>query len=125
MGDSNYGGNGSIHWSIDHQNGHNMTIRRNDTARPTKTGRSNVHQNKCKLQGRDPRGDVDYFDVTLRFEPSQTPNPIEQLTKALAEAQAKSGDKSFTVKFRVPATVEGKQRKKPGQKPWPDVRVQW
>ena len=123
MGDSNYGGNGSIHWSIDHQDRQGLTIRRNDAARPKHGGRSNVHANKCKLQGRDPRADAEYFDVTLRFEPQQSPNRIEQLTKALEEA--KSAEGSFFVKFRVPATVNKQQRKKPGEKPWPDVRVQW
>jgi len=45
------------------------------------------------------------------------------LTKALEDA--KSAEGSFFVKFRVPATVNKKQRKKPGEKPGPDVRVQW
>jgi len=123
MGDSNYGGNGSIHWSIDHQNGESLSIRRNATARPTYGGRSNVHANKGRLQGRDGRDDVESFDVTLRFESQQSNSPIEQLKKALEQAQTAQG--SFFVTFTVPATVEGKQRKRAGQKPWPDVRVKW
>jgi hypothetical protein len=126
MGDSNYGGNGSIHWSIDHQDGKSLTIKRNTGARPTQAGRSSVHANKCKLQGRDPRNDVNHFEVTLRFEPNQDgPDPIQQLQDALKEAQARSAEPYFFVKFLVPATVDKKQRKRPGQKPWPDVRVQW
>lgn len=123
MGDSNYGGNGSIHWSIDHQNGESLTIRRNDSARPTYGAKSSVHANKAKLQGRDPCGDVESFDVTLRFESQQSNSPVEQLRKALEQAQTAEG--SFFVTFTVPATVNGKQRKRPGQKPWPDVRVKW
>jgi hypothetical protein len=129
MGDSNYGGNGSIHWSIDHQNGKGLTIRKNDGERPKHGSRSNVHAKECLLMGRDePDGDVEYFDVTLRFEAQQSPDPIEQLKKALEQAksaQAKSVKGSFFVKFKVPATVNKRQRKSPGQKPWPDVRVQW
>jgi hypothetical protein len=124
MGDSNYGGNGSIYWSVDYGQGRNMRIRRNDAERPRKGGRSNVHVNEYMLQGRDePEGDVEFFNVTLRFEAQQTPAPIEQLKKALE--QAKSAKGSFFVKFRVPATVNKEQRKHPGDKPWPDVRVQW
>jgi hypothetical protein len=124
MGDSNYGGNGSIYWTVDHQNGGGMRIRRNDGERPRKGERSNVHAKECLLQGRDePDGDVEYFDVTLRFEAEQAPDPIAQLEKALK--QAKSAHGSFFVKFKVPATVNKQQRKQPGQKPWPDVRVQW
>ena len=124
MGDSNYGGNGSVHWSINHQNGHSLTIRRNDSARPTSAGRSNVHQNKCKLQGRDPRGDA--RPSTSRCASNRgRPDPIEQLEKALKDAQANSGEKTFFVTFRVPATVEGKRQKKPGQKPSAERRVHW
>jgi hypothetical protein len=124
MGDSNYGGNGSIYWSVDHQNGSALRIRRNDGERPRKGERSNVHAKACLLQGRDePDGDPEFFDVTLRFEAGQAPDPVAQLTEALK--QAKSARGSFFVKFKVPATVNKQQRKQPGQKPWPDVRVQW
>jgi hypothetical protein len=76
------------------------------------------------MHGRDePARDVEYFDVTLRFEAGQSPAPMAQLKKALEQAKGARG--SFFVKFKVPATVDKKQRKTPGQKPWPDVRVQW
>ena len=122
MGDSNYGGNGSIHWSIDHQDRQGLTIRRNDAARPKHGGRSNVHANKGKLQGRDPRADAE-FRRHAALRTAAEPKSDRQLTKALEEAESAEG--GFFVKFRVPATVNKQQRKKPGEKPWPDVRVQW
>jgi hypothetical protein len=124
MGEGNYGGNGSIYWSVDHQNGRGLRIRRNDGERPRKGDPSNVHTKECLMHGRDePDREVQYFDVTLRFEAGQSPAPMAQLRKALEQAKGARG--SFFVKFKVPATVDKKQRKTPGQKPWPDVRVQW
>ena len=128
MGDSNYGGNGSVHWDVDHDDGYDLKVKTNESRRPNKNDTDNVHIKK-KAQGRDGSKDaVDYFEVTLRFEPQQSPSPISQLTDALAEAQkaASTGrNDSFTVTFKVPATVNGQQRAKPEDRPWPDVRVKW
>lgn len=125
MGDSNYGGNGSVYWSVDHEDGQDLRVRTNAQARPRKGDRENVHA-KTKMYGRDEsKGAVEYFDVTLRFEKQQTPSAMSQLTKALEQAASAPVNSSFFVTFRVPATVNKKQRENPEEQPWPDVRVQW
>ena len=128
MGDTNYGGNGSVHWDVEHTDGSDLKVKTNESQRPGKNDTYNVHTKK-KAQGRDgSRSAVEYFDVTLRFEPQQNPSPISQLTEALTQAQkaaSTGGNDSFTVKFKVPATVNGQQRAKPEDEPWPDVNVHW
>ena len=123
MGEGNYGGNGSVHWSIDHEDHQDLKVKNNTTGRPKKTDPDNVHV-KTKALGRDGKN-IEFFDVTVRFEQQQNPSPVAQLTSALQQALAASPGTSFFVTFRVPATVNGTPRSNPDEQLWPDVRVRW
>ncbi len=76
MGDGEFSGNGSVYWSIDHEDGADLKVKTNDSNRPPKNGTTNVHV-KTKANGRDPipvadvgkkKGHTGKFRVTLRFE---------------------------------------------------------
>ena len=123
MGEGNYGGNGSVHWSIDHENGgKDLRVKTNELKRPKK-GEDDIHI-KNAVYGRDDK-QAEYFDVTLRFEQGQNPNPVSQLMSALQQATSAAAGASFFVTFRVPATVNGVHRPSPEEQLWPDVRVRW
>ena len=76
MGGGEYSGNGSVYWTVDHEDGADLKVKDRDPGRPPKNGSTNVHV-KTKAQGRDPiavadvgrrKGHTGKFRVKLRFE---------------------------------------------------------
>ena len=65
MGDGEYVGNASVHWSIDHGDGKKVRVKQNEPRRPRKGDDNNVATD-VKVLGRDEKT-VQSFDVTLRF----------------------------------------------------------
>ncbi|HET9384864.1 MAG TPA: hypothetical protein VFO67_06930 [Gemmatimonadales bacterium] len=122
MGNGQVVGNQSVHWKFDHQSGAPLTVNQNNPNRPS----GNHHVNMSdKAQGRDPKN-VDYFDVTLRFEAQRgRPDPVAQLNEALKVAGAAAAGTSFFVTFKVPAKVNGSNRPSPDQPPGPDIGIEW
>lgn len=122
MGGGEIVGNQSVHWRIDHNTGAPLGVNQGNPNRPTGDHQVNMSD---RAQGRDPKN-VDYFDVTLRFEARRgTPDPVAQLNEALKIAQAAAPNSSFFVTFKVPAKILGNNRPNPEQPPGPDVRVTW
>jgi hypothetical protein len=121
MGNGEVSGNGSVHWSIDHENGQRLTVKQGETRRPRSTDAYQLTTD-TKALGRDPKA-VEFFDVTLRFE-SQS-DATAQLQKALSDVAGAPAGSSFFVNFRVPATVNGVPRPDPDSGPRPDVGIRW
>ena len=59
MGDGEFSGNGSVYWSVGHEDRADLKVKNNDSNRPPKNGTTNVHI-KTKANGRDP---IDVADV--------------------------------------------------------------
>ena len=79
MGGGEIVGNQSVHWRIDHSTGAPLGVNQGNPNRPTGDHQVNMSD---RAQGRDPKN-VDYFDVTLRFEARRgTPDPVDQLNEA-------------------------------------------
>jgi hypothetical protein len=124
MGGGEFIGNGSVYWSVDHEDGADLKVKMNDSNRPPKNGSTNVHTKK-KANGRDPipvgdvgkkKGHPGNFRVTLRF-------PSERAAQAAASGAKPSGNDAvgWTLVFDVP--VIG--RDDPDDSPASEVRVDW
>ena len=121
MGDGEFSGNGSVHWSLDHGDGQQVRVKQNEPRRPRNGDAHNVATDQ-KVLGRDVRT-VQFFDVKLRFESKA--DARTQLQAALAAVDRAADGSSFFLDFRVPATVNGAQRSDPDTGPRPDVGVHW
>jgi hypothetical protein len=121
MGDGEYVGNASVHWSIDYGNGQKVRVKENEPRRPRKGDDHNVSTD-IKVLGRDEKT-VQSFEVTLRFE-SRT-EARRQLDAAIDAVNRAAEGTSFFLTFKVPATVNGTQRSDPDTGPRPDVGVHW
>jgi hypothetical protein len=121
MGDGEYVGNASVHWSVDHADGRKVRVQQNHGRRPRNGDQFDVASDN-KVFGRDAKT-VQHFDVTLRFESKA--DAQAQLQAALAAVNVASNGTSFFLSFRVPATVNGQQRTDPDSGPRPDVGIRW
>jgi hypothetical protein len=121
MGDGEYVGNASVHWSVDHGDGNKVKVKHDEPRRPRSGDRHNVSTD-TKVLGRDAKT-IESFDVTLRFESKA--DARTQLQAAMATVDAAPNGVSFFLTFTVPATVNGTQRNDPDTGPRPDVGVHW
>jgi hypothetical protein len=121
MGGGEYVGNASVHWSVDHEDGQKVKVKQEEPRRP-RNGDSHSVSTDTKVFGRDPKT-IEHFDVTLRFESKA--DARAQLQAALAAVDAAANGTSFFLSFKVPATVNEKQRPDPDIGPRPDVGVHW
>jgi hypothetical protein len=121
MGDGEYVGNASVHWSVDHEDGQKVKVKQDEPRRP-RNGDPHSVSTDTKVYGRDARA-VQHFDVTLRFESKA--DARTQLLAALAAVDAAANGSSFFLNFKVPATINGVQRTDPDAGPRPDVGVHW
>jgi len=121
MGDGEYVGNASVHWSVDHTDGRKVRVQQNHGRRPRNGDQFDVALDN-KVFGRDAKT-VQHFDVTLRFESKA--DARTQLQAALAAVDVAPDGTSFFLSFRVPATVDGQQRPDPDSGPRPDVGIRW
>jgi hypothetical protein len=125
MGNGEVSGNGSVYWSIDHEDGADLKVKDKDSSRPPKNGSTNVHT-KTKAMGRDPirvddvgkkKGHTGRFRVKLRFE-----------SNAAAQDAAKGATPFFdsvtgmwTLVLDIPVIA----RDEPDDGPASEVRVDW
>lgn len=121
MGDGEYVGNASVHWSVDHADGRKVRVQQNHGRRPRNGDQFDVASDN-KVFGRDAKT-IQHFDVTLRFESKA--DARTQLQAALAAIDVAPNGTSFFLSFRVPATVNGQQRPDPDSGPRPDVGIRW
>ena len=125
MGGGEFIGNGSVYWSVDHEDGADLKVKTNDSNRPPKNGTTNVHT-KTKANGRDPipvadvgkrKGHTGEFRVKLRFQ-----------SNAAAQAAANGATPFFdattnmwTLVLDVPVIA----REDPNDGPASEIRVDW
>jgi len=121
MGDGEYVGNASVHWSVDHADGRKVRVQQNHGRRPRNGDQFDVASDN-KVFGRDAKT-VQHFDVTLRFESKA--DARKQLDAAIDAVNRAADGTSFFLTFKVPATVNGTQRTDPDTGPRPDVGVHW
>jgi len=122
MGDGEFSGNGSVYWSIDHEDGADLKVKTNDPNRPPKNGSTNVHT-KTKANGRDPipvadvgkkKGHPGKFRLTLRFQ-------NEDAARDAAGATPVFDGTVWTLVLDVPAIA----RQNPDDAPASEIRVDW
>ena len=125
MGDGEFSGNGSVYWSIDHEDGADLKVKVNDASRPPKNGTTNVHT-KTKANGRDPipvgdvgkkKGHTGKFRVKLRFES----NTAAQEARHGATPFFDSTTGMWTLVLDVPVIA----RDDPDDGPASEIRVDW
>jgi hypothetical protein len=121
MGDGEYVGNASVHWSVDHGDGNKVKVKQDEPRRPRRGDQYTVSTD-TRVLGRDEKT-IESFDVTLRFESKA--DARTQLQAAMAAVDAAPNGASFFLTFTVPATVNGTQRNDPDTGPRPDVGVHW
>jgi hypothetical protein len=125
MGDGEFSGNGSVYWSIDHEDGADLKVKTNDSNRPPKNGTTNVHT-KTKANGRDPipvadvgkkKGHTGKFRVKLRFESeAAAQDALNRATPALDNTTGR-----WTLVVDVPVVA----RNQPDDPPASEIRVDW
>jgi hypothetical protein len=125
MGDGEFSGNGSVYWSIDHEDGADLKVKVNDSSRPPKNGTTNVHT-KTKANGRDPipvadvgtkKGHPGKFRVTLRFQSEDAAKAASKGATPVFDDQTRM----WTLQFDVPAIA----RQNPDDAPAKEIRVDW
>ena len=125
MGGGEYSGNGSVYWTIDHEDGADLRVKVNNSNRPPKNGTTNVHT-KTKAQGRDAidvadvgkqKGHTGKFRVRLRFESNA--GAQDALRGATPFFDGVTG--MWTLVLDVPVIP----RAEPDHGPAPEVRVDW
>jgi hypothetical protein len=125
MGDGEFSGNGSVYWTIDHEDGADLKVKDKDDGRPTKNGGTNVHI-KSKAHGRDAlavadvgkkKGHTGKFRVRLRFESST--GAQDALRGATPFLDSATG--MWTLVLDVPVIP----RDTPDDGPASEVRVDW
>ena len=125
MGDGEFSGNGSVYWSIDHEDGADLKVKTNDSNRPPKSGTTNVHIKK-KANGRDPidvadvgnkKGHPGKFRVRLRFQS----NTAAQGAASGAAPFFDATTNMWTLVLDVPVIA----RKDPDDGPVSEIRVDW
>lgn len=125
MGDGEFSGNGSVYWSIDHEDGADLKVKTNDPNRPPKNGTTNVHT-KTKANGRDPipiadvgkkKGHPGRFRVKLRFES----NAAAQGARNGATVSQDAATGAWTLALDVPVIA----RNNPDDDPPSEIRVDW
>ena len=125
MGNGEVSGNGSVYWSIDHEDGADLKVKNGDSSRPPKNGSTNVHT-KTKANGRDGirvedvgrmKGHTGKFRVKLRFEN----NAAAQDAVRGATPFFDSSTGMWTIVMDVPVIP----REEPDDPPGSEVRVDW
>ena len=123
MGDGEFSGNGSVYWSIDHEDGADLKVKTNDSNRPPKNGTTNVHV-KTKANGRDPipvadvgrvKGHPGKFRVTLRFQSETAARDAARGATPVYDGTV------WTLVLDVPAI----ERQNPDDAPASEIRVDW
>jgi hypothetical protein len=125
MGDGEFSGNGSVYWSVDHEDGADLKVKINDSNRPPKNGTTNVHT-KTKANGRDPipvadvgkkKGHTGKFRVRLRFES----DVAAQDARNGATVSQDAATRTWTLVLDVPVIA----RNNPDDDPPSEIRVDW
>lgn len=125
MGSGEVSGNGSVYWTIDHEESVDLRVSDNNSSRPPKTGETNVHT-KRKAQGRDAiqvgdvgrkKGHTGKFRVKLRFES----NAAAQDAVRGASPFFDSAAGMWTIVVDVPVVP----RQDPDDGPPSEVRIDW
>src|SRR4030095_1388810 len=108
MGGGEFIGNGSVYWSVDHEDGADLKVKTNDSNRPPKNGNTNVHT-KTKANGRDPipvedvgkkKDHAGNFRVTMRF-------PSERAMQDAINKATRSGNDATSWQLAIELPVIG------------------